>query len=99
MVTKISSIQNSKTSSVEYTRMIPDWVAMKTKPPYLAHNQNGSLVRLSNLLSKLQHDPALSKEYDEKIEEQLLKGLSRKHLQLNKERVLHHTQACSEIIS
>ena len=48
---------------------------MKTKPPYLAHNQNGSLVRLSNLLSKLQHDPALSKEYDEKIEEQLFEGI------------------------
>ena len=75
MVTKISSIQNSKTSSVEYTRMIPDWVAMKTKPPYLAHNQNGSLVRLSNLLSKLQHDPALSKEYDDKTEEQLCEGI------------------------
>ena len=48
---------------------------MKTKPPYLAHNQNGSLVRLSNLLSKLQHAPALSKEYDEKIEEQLFEGI------------------------
>ena len=72
MVTKISSMQNSKTSSVEYTRMIPDWVAMETKswkPNHLEHNHNGSLVRLSNLLSKLQHDPALFKEYDDKIKE------------------------------
>ena len=58
--------------------MIPDWVAMKTKswkPNHLEHNHNGSLVRLSNLLSKLQHDPALSKEYDDKTEEQLCEGI------------------------
>ena len=34
-------------------------------------NKNGSLARLCNLLSRLQRDPALFKEYDDKTEEQL----------------------------
>ena len=48
-----------------------DWVAMETKPPNLYNSKNGSFARLSNLLSKLQRDPALFKEYDDKMKEQL----------------------------
>ena len=50
--------------------MVPDWVTAEKKHPSLHKNKNGSLTRLSNLLSRLQRDPALVKEYDDKIEEQ-----------------------------
>ena len=42
--------------------------------PTLHNNKNGSLVHLSNLLLKLQGDPALFKDYDGKINEQLAEG-------------------------
>ena len=44
---------------------------METKPPNLYNSKNGSFARLSNLLSKLQRDPTLFKEYDDKMKEQL----------------------------
>ena len=56
---------------MEHTRLVPDWVAMETKPPNLYNSKNRSFARLSNLLSKLQRDPALFKEYDDKMKEQL----------------------------
>ena len=56
---------------MEHTRLVPDWVAMETKPPNLYNSKNGSFARLSNLLSKLQRDPVLFKEYDDKMKEQL----------------------------
>ena len=43
----------------------------KPNHPTLNNNKYGSLYRLSNLLSKLQRDPALFKEYNDKIKGQL----------------------------
>ena len=50
---------------------------MPCKPnhPTSHNNKNESLARLYNLLSKLQRDPALFKEYDDKIKEQLVEGI------------------------
>ena len=36
---------------------------------------NGHLARLSNLRLKLQRDPPLFKEYDDKIKQQLAEGI------------------------
>ena len=43
----------------------------KPNHPTLHNNKNGSLARLSNLLSKLQRDPELFKKHDDKTKEQL----------------------------
>ena len=47
----------------------------KPNHPTLHINKNGSLARLSNLLSKLQRDPAPFKKYDDRIKEQLAEGI------------------------
>ena len=47
------------------------WLLWKPNHRTLHNNKNGSLAHLSNLLSKPQRDPALFKEYDDKIKEQL----------------------------
>ena len=48
----------------------------KPSNPTLHNNKNGSLTRLSNLLLKLERDPALFKEHDDKIKEQLAEGIA-----------------------
>ena len=58
---------------MEHTRL-PDWVAMETKQPYLAQQQEWK--PLSNLLLKLERVPAHFKEYDDKIKEQLAEGIA-----------------------
>ena len=60
---------------MEHTRL-PDWVAMETKQPYLAQQQEWK--PLSNLLLKLERVPAHFKEYDDKIKEQLAEGFIEK---------------------
>ena len=59
-----------------------DQLQQNTQSWYFAH--------WSSLLSKLQHDPALFKEYDDKIKEKF---------DYKTEKILYSTQARSKIIS
>ena len=63
--------------------------AAATKPkilvpnhPNFYTNRKEGIACFSNLFSELQHDVVLFKEYVDKIVEQLLRKLSRKHMQL-----------------
>ena len=71
MLINIPSIQNSKSISNEAQKFwYKTWFPWKSNHPNLYTNRNGSLACLSNLFSKVQHDPAFFK-----IEEQLVGGV------------------------
>ena len=71
MLINIPSIQNSKNISNEAQKFwYKTWFPWKSNHPNLYTNRNGSLACLSNLFSKVQHDPAFFK-----IEEQLVGGV------------------------
>ena len=71
MLINIPSMQNSKNISNEAQKFwYKTWFPWKSNHPNLYTNRNGSLACLSNLFSKVQHDPAFFK-----IEEQLVGGV------------------------
>ena len=76
MVTNILSIQSSKSNFSRAhkvgTRL--DCHGNQTTLPCTTARME-CLVCLSNLLLKLQHDPALFKLYDDKIKEQVVEGV------------------------
>ena len=71
MLINILSIQNSKSSTNEAKRLVPNH-------PNFYTTRKESIACFSNLLSELKHDVVLFKEYVDKIEKQLVEEVVKK---------------------
>ena len=93
MLINVLSIQNSKSNNNEAKRLLPN------HPNFYTTRKEG-IACFSNLLSELQHDVVLFKEYVDKIEKQLVEEVVKKaHGSYDMEKVLRFIQASSNTIS